>query len=193
MYVHGLGSGAYSRTFRDLSHRFPQFIWGMSEYSEDLAQNVRKIEQFAAKIQPSLIVASSMGALALLYAKVPEHCVKVLHNPALSLADCVRNTIGLGKHAYFCRRLDKKSVFELTELMCCDYEEFIATHSPELSCENYAIFAEHDELLGDQAAAEARNHLESKGFKVLIDSESGHRITAKTFEIIATEILNEKR
>lgn len=191
MYVHGLGSGAYSHTFRDLSLRFPQYIWGMSEYSEDLAANVKKIEQLAAKIQPSLIVASSMGALALLFAKVPEHTVKVLHNPALSLADSVRNTIGLGKHNYFCRRLDHKIEFELTEQMCCDYENFLATHEPQLSRENYAIFSEHDELLGDAATAAARNYVENFGFKVFTDAESGHRITPKSYEIIATEILAE--
>ena len=184
MYIHGLASGAYSQTFRELSHRLPQYVWGMSEFSEDLAANVAKIEKFAAQIQPSLIVASSMGALALLYAKVPAHTVKIVHNPALSLADCVRNVIGLGKHEYLCRRLDERKEFELTEQMCCDYEAFIASHDIELSCENYAIFSAHDEVLSDEAAARAREIVAAAGYKVYNSPENQHRLSTATLEII---------
>ena len=185
MYIHGLGSGAYSQIFRELSLRLPQYVWGMCEFGEDLAANVTKIEKFAAKIKPSLIVASSMGALALLYAKVPEHTVKIVHNPALSIADCVRNTIGLGEHEYFCRRLDKKKTFVLTEEMCQNYETYIASHTPLLSVANYAIFSAHDELLGDEAVARAKEFVSELGYEVLTDNDGEHHLSPSTLNIIA--------
>ena len=185
MYIHGLGSGAYSTTFRELTQRFDEYAWGMSEFGEDLAANVTKIEKFAAKIQPSLIIASSMGALALLYAKVPAHTVKVVHNPALSLADCVRNVIGLGKHKYFCRRLDRKTEFELTEQMCRNYEEYIASHQIIPAHKSYAIFSTHDELLGDNAAARAKEIVAAANFERHTSPEPQHHLSSATLDLIA--------
>lgn len=99
---------------------------------------------------PSLIVGTSMGGVTVLYANAPD-VVKIVCNLALSIADSVRNTIGLGQHKYFCDRINGKRTFELTEEMCLGYENYIATHTPLQGKENYAIFSAHDELLGDEA------------------------------------------
>ena len=167
-----------------MTERFPQFMWGLAEFGEDLAENVEHLNQLIAKVEPSLIVGTSMGGLTVLYADAPN-AVKIVHNPALSIADCVRNTIGLGEHPYKCRRLDRKTTFVLTEEMCQNYEAYIASHEIKLGRENYAIFSLKDELLGDDAFAQGHSTLTAAGFVAWVDPEGVHSLTPSTFEIIA--------
>lgn len=183
IYVHGLASGAYSLNFKKMTDRFSQFTWAMAEFGEDLAANVGHLNRLVAQLKPSLIVGTSMGGLALLYADAPD-AIKVVHNPALSIASCVRNTIALGEHPYKCRRLDKKTTFVLTEEMCHAYEAYIASHTPSLGRANYAIFSAHDELLGDDAAAHAQELVSAFGYEVLTDPEGAHSLTPSTIELI---------
>ena len=130
-----------------------------------------------------LIVGTSMGGLTTLYANAPE-TIKVICNPALSIADCVRHTIGLGEHEYFCERLDGEQIFELTEDMCLEYENYIANRTPLLGKENYAIFSAHDELLGDDASLIAQQVVSDAGYNVFIDPKGVHRITSSTIKFI---------
>ena len=189
IFVHGLASGAYSLNFKKMTEGFPQFIWAMAEFGEDIAANVEQLNRQIAKLKPSLIVGTSMGGLTVLYADAPN-AVKIVHNPALSIADCVRNIIGLGKHPYKCRRLDKKPSFVLTEEMCQAYEAYIASHTPSLGIVNYAIFSAHDELLGDEAAARAKEFVSELGYETVIDPEGAHSLTPSTFELI-TKIVED--
>ena len=191
IYVHGLASGAYSRTFRDISLRFPQFMWAMAEFGEDLAENVEHLNRLIAQLNPALIVGTSMGGLTVLYADAPE-AVKVAINPALSIADSVRHTIGLGKHPYFCERMNGATEFELTEEMCQQYEEYISSHKPTLGRGSYALFAEHDELLGDVASHYAQEYLAECGYNILIDPKGAHRIQKSTIELLANEIVDKE-
>ncbi|MBR5602749.1 MAG: hypothetical protein IKY27_11515 [Bacteroidales bacterium] len=138
---------------------------------------------------PSLIVGTSMGGLTVLYVNAPD-AVKIVCNPALSIADCVRNTIGLGQHEYFCERQDGKRTFELNEEMCVEWESYIASHKPLLAKKNYAIFSANDELLGNEAARIAQHLLSESGYNVYIDPKGVHRITSSTVKIIS-KIVNE--
>ena len=136
---------------------------------------------------PSLIVGTSMGGVTVLYANAPD-VVKIVCNPALSIADSVRNTIGLGQHEYFCDRINGKQTFELTEEMCLGYENFIAKHAPLLGRENYAIFSAHDELLGDEASLKAQQTVSETGYNVISDPKGRHRITSSTIKCIGNII-----
>ena len=191
IYVHGLASGANATTFDKLAKRFPQFIWMSTAFGEDLAENVKQLNEMIRSDYPQLIVGTSMGGLAVLYAEAPE-VVKVVCNPALSIADSVRHTIGLGKHPYFCERMNGVTEFELTEEMCQGYEAYIASHTPLLGKANYAVFAEHDELLGDEASAAAQKVLADNGYRVLIDPEGKHRMQSSTIKLIAKEIVDKE-
>jgi hypothetical protein len=111
--------------------------------------------------------------------------VKIVCNPALSIADSVRNSIGLGQHEYFCDRINGKQTFELSEEMCLGYENYIATHTPLQGNENYAIFSAHDELLGDEASLKAQHIVSDAGYSVSIDPEGVHRITSSTIKLIS--------
>lgn len=112
-------------------------------------------------------------------------------NPALSIADSVRHTIGLGEHPYFCRRLDGKTTFVLTEAMCQAYEAYIASHTPSSGRANYAVFAAHDELLGDDAAAAAQALLSKSGYRILVDPTGAHRLQPSTIDLLAEIIDTE--
>ena len=131
-----------------------------------------------------------MGGVTVLYANAPNS-VKIVCNPALSIADCVRNTIGLGQHDYFCERINRQQKFELTEEMCVGYENYIATHTPSLGKESYAVFSAYDELLGDEAASVTQQVVADAGYKVFSDPKGVHRITSSTIKIISSLVDKE--
>lgn len=191
IYVHGLASGANAATGKILSKRFNNFNWITTDFGEDLAANVRQLNEFIKEYKPQLIIGTSMGGLTLLYADAPD-AVKIAINPALSIADCVGNTIGLGRHKYFCKRLDGATEFELTEEMCKGYETYIAAHKPSLGKSSYAVFAAHDELLGDEASVVAQKIVGVCGYKVLVDPEGTHRIKPSTIDLIDNEIVSKE-
>ena len=191
IYVHGLASSANAATGKALSKRFNNFNWITTDFGEDLTANVRQLNECVKEHKPQLIVGTSMGGLTLLYADAPD-AVKIAINPALSIADCVRNTIGLGRHKYFCKRLDGATEFGLTEEMCKGYEAYIATHTPSLGRVSYAVFAIHDELLGDEASVVAQKIVGDCGYNVLVDSEGAHRIKPSTIDLIDNEIISKE-
>ena len=143
IYVHGLASGAAGTTFCSLARKFKHYRWITTDFGETIENNVKLLNSLITQERPSLIVGTSMGGLTVLFADAPE-VIKVVCNPALSIADCVRFKIGLGVHEYFCERIDGNPTFELTEVMCLNYEDYIAKHVPLLGKENYAIFSAHD-------------------------------------------------
>lgn len=183
IYVHGLASGAAGTTINSLARKLKPYRWITTDFGEDIATNVLILEYMISLEHPSLIVGTSMGGVTVLYANAPD-VVKIVCNPALSIADSVRNTIGLGQHEYFCDRINGKQTFELTEEMCLGYENYIATHTPLQGKENYAIFSAHDELLGDEASRTAQQVVSDAGYNVLIDPKGVHRITSSTIKLI---------
>lgn len=191
IYIHGLASGANAATGKTLSKRFDNFNWITTDFGEDLVANVRQLNECVQEHKPQLIIGTSMGGLTLLYTDAPD-AVKIAINPALSIADCVRNTIGLGRHKYFCKRLDGATEFELTEEMCEGCETYIAAHKPSLGKSSYAVFAAHDELLGDEASVVAQKIVGDCGYKVLVDPEGAHRIKPSTIDLIDNEIVSKE-
>ena len=184
IYVHGLASGAAGTTINSLARKLKQYRWITTDFGEDIATNVLILECMISLEHPSLIVGTSMGGVTVLYANAPN-VVKIVCNPALSIADSVRNTIGLGQHEYFCDRINGKQTFELLEEMCLGYDNYIATHTPLQGKENYAIFSAQDELLGDEASLKAQHIVSDAGYSVSIDPEGVHRITSSTIKLIS--------
>lgn len=184
---------AGSRGFFDydlMCRELDELFWASSDFSEDITSNVLILECMISLEHPSLIVGTSMGGVTVLYANAPD-VVKIVCNPALSIAESVRNTIGLGRHEYFCERINGKQTFELTEEMCLGYENYIATHTPLQGKENYAIFSAHDELLGDEASLKAQQVVSDAGYSVSIDPKGVHRITSSTIKLIGKIVYNE--
>ena len=184
IYVHGLASGAMGTTINSIARKLKQYRWITTDFGEDIASNVATLEYLVNEYKPALVIGTSMGGVTVLYANAPD-VVKIVCNPALSIADSVRNSIGLGQHEYFCDRINGKQTFELTEEMCLGYENYIATHTPLQGKENYAIFSAHDELLGDEASLKAQHIVSDAGYSVSIDPEGVHRITSSTIKLIS--------
>ena len=191
IYVHGLASGAAGTTFGTLARKLKQYRWITTDFAESIEDNVAMLNCMVEREHPTLIVGTSMGGLTVLYADAPE-AIKIVCNPALSIANCVRHTIGLGRHDYFCERIDGKQSFVLTEEMCFGYENYIANHTPSLGKVNYAIFSAHDELLGDEATRIAQQVVVDAGYEVSIDPKGVHRITSSTMRIIDRLINNTR-
>lgn len=183
IYVHGLASGAAGTTITSLARKLKRYRWITTDFGENIERNVELLNSMIRSERPALIVGTSLGGLTVLYADAPD-AVKVVCNPALSIADSVRHTIGLGWHDYFCERQDGVQSFELTEQMCSQYENYISRHAPLLGKESYAIFAAHDELLGDEASCAAQQAVAASGYTVLIDPKGVHRITSSTIKLI---------
>lgn len=183
IYVHGLASGAAGTTFGTLARKLKQYRWITTDFGECIEDNVEMLNRMIQQEGPALIVGTSMGGLTVLYADAPT-AIKIVCNPALSIADSVRHTIGLGRHDYFCERIDGRQSFELTEDMCVGYENYIASHRLSLGKESYAVFSAHDELLGDEAACIAQQIVSDVGYEVTIDPKGVHRITSSTMSII---------
>ena len=190
IYVHGLASGAAGTTINLLARKLKQYKWITTDFGENIASNVLMLEALIDKYKPSLVLGTSMGGVTVLFANALE-TIKIVCNPALSIADCVRNTNGVGLHEYFCNRIDGKQTFELTEDICLGYENYIASHTPLLGKESYAIFSAHDELLGDDASRIAQQIVSDVGYSVSIDPKGIHRITSSTIKIIS-EIFNKE-
>ena len=95
IYVHGLASGAAGTTINSLARKLKQYRWITTDFGEDIASNVAMLECLVNEYIPALVLGTSMGGVTVLYANVPD-VVKIVCNPALSIADSVRNTIGLG-------------------------------------------------------------------------------------------------
>lgn len=72
IYVHGLASGANAATGKALSKRFNNFNWITTDFGEDLAANVRQLNECIKEHKPQLIIGTSMGGLTLLYADAPD-------------------------------------------------------------------------------------------------------------------------
>ena len=191
IYVHGLASGAAGTTINSLARKFKQYRWITTDFGENIETNVAMLNCLICQENPELIVGTSMGGLTVLYADAPN-AIKVVCNPALSIADCVRHTIGLGKHNYFCERIDGIQSFELTNEMCCNYDNYIKTNTPLLGKENYAIFSAHDELLGDGASDAAQQVVSTVGYNVYIDTKGVHRMTSSTIKIIS-KLINKNQ
>ena len=189
IYVHGLGSGMAAQTFKTFQDIFPQFNWVSDDFGESIGRNVIMLNRMISIYNPKVIIGTSMGGVTVLYADAPN-AVKIVVNPALSIAHCVRHTIGLGRHPYFCPRKDGKQEFVLTENMCKSYQRYISQHTLICGAESYAIFAAHDELLGDEAALVAQQKVSDCGYNVVIDHKGRHRIEPSTIEIISQYIDN---
>ena len=187
IYVHGLASGMAAQTFKTFQDIFPQFNWVSDDFGESIGRNVIMLNRMISIYNPKVIIGTSMGGVTVLYADAPN-AIKIVVNPALSIAHCVRHTIGLGQHPYFCPRKDGKQEFVLTENMCKSYQRYLSQHTPLLGAESYAIFAAHDELLGDDAALIAQQKVADCGYNVVIDPQGRHRIEPSTIEIISQYI-----
>ena len=187
IYVHGLGSGAASTTVRTVRKIFSEYEWIAIEVNENPFESIAKINTTVSKFNPSLLMGTSLGGYYVFYADAP-HTTKMICNPALNIADLIRYKIGFGTYSYLVERQDDKTEFTLDEAVCRYFTEYESSHKAVNGIKNYALFAVHDELIGDTDMLDNMAMVFEYGYRLLLDSKGGHRLRAASLKLLHKEM-----
>ena len=187
IYVHGLGSGAASTTVRMVCEIFSEYEWMAIEVNENPFESVEKINATVSKFNPSLLMGTSLGGYYVFYADAPR-ATKVICNPAMNIAELIRSRIGFGTYPYLVERQDGKAEYTLDEAVCSRFTEFGRSHKAVSGTRNYALFATHDELIGDADMLDNMAMVFESGYRILLDSKGGHRLRAASLKLLQKEI-----
>ena len=187
IYVHGLGSGATSTTVRMVCKIFSEYEWIAIEVNENPFESVEKINATVSKFNPSLLMGTSLGGYYVFYADAPC-ATKVICNPAMNIAKLIRYKIGFGTYSYFVERQDGNTEYTLDEAVCRRFTEYESSHKVVNGTKNYALFAVHDELIGDADMLGNMALVFESGYQLLLDSKGGHRLRAAALNLLHREI-----
>ena len=187
IYVHGLGSGAASTTVRMVCEIFSEYEWMAIEVNENPFESVEKINATVSKFNPSLLMGTSLGGYYVFYADAPR-ATKVICNPAMNIAELIRYKIGFGTYSYFVERQDGNTEYTLDEAICRRFTEYESSHKVVNGTKNYALFAVHDELIGDADMHDNMAMVFESGYRLLLDSKGGHRLRAAALKLLHREI-----
>ena len=187
IYVHGLGSGAASTTVRTVRKVFSEYEWIAIEVNENPFESVEKINATISEFKPSLLIGTSLGGYYVFYADAPC-ATKVICNPAMNIAELIRSKIGFGTYSYFVERQDGKTEYTLDEAVCRHFMEYSKSHKAVNGTRNYALFAVHDELIGDAYMLENMATVFESGYRLLLDSKGGHRLRAASLKLLHEKI-----
>ena len=187
IYVHGLGSGAASTTVRMVCKIFSEYEWIALEVNENPFESIEKINATANKFNPSLLMGTSLGGYYVFYADAPC-ATKVICNPAMNIAELIRYKIGFGTYSYLVERQDDKTEYILDEAVCRCFTEYESSHKAVSGPKNYALFAVHDELIGDADMLDNMTMVFESGYRLLLDSKGGHRLRAASLKLLHKEI-----
>ena len=187
IYVHGLGSGAASTTVRMVCEIFSEYEWMAIEVNENPFESVEKINATVSKFNPSLLMGTSLGGYYVFYADAPR-ATKVICNPAMNIAELIRYKIGFGTYSYFVERQDGNTEYTLDEAICRRFTEYESSHKAVSGTKNYALFAVHDELIGDADMLDNMAMVFESGYRLLLDSKGGHRLRAAALKLLHREI-----
>ena len=167
IYVHGLGSGAASTTVRTVCKIFSEYEWIALEVNENPFESIEKINAVISEFNPSLLMGTSLGGYYVFY---------------------VRYKIGFGTYSYFVERQDGNTEYTLDEAVCGRFTEFESSHKAVCGTKNYALFAVHDELIGDADMLGNMALVFESGYQLLLDSKGGHRLRAAAMNLLHREI-----
>lgn len=187
IYVHGLGSGAASTTVRTVRKIFSEYEWIALEVNENPLESVAKINTAVSKFNPSLLMGTSLGGYYVFYADAPC-AAKVICNPAMNIAELICSKIGFGTYSYFVERQDGNTEYTLDEAVCRRFTEYESSHKAVSGTKNYALFAVHDELIGDADMLDSMTMVFESGYRLLLDSKGGHRLRAASLKLLHKEI-----
>ena len=187
IYVHGLGSGATSTTVRTVRKIFSEYEWIALEVNENPLESVAKINTAVSKFNPSLLMGTSLGGYYVFYADAPC-ATKVICNPAMNIEELICSKIGFGTYSYFIKRQDGKTEYTLNEEVCRHFAEYTQAHKAITGIRNYALFAVHDELIGDADMLDNMAMVFESGYRLLLDSKGGHRLRAASLKLLHKEI-----
>ena len=183
LYVHGLGSGARTRTMKQLPEYFPYFEWIAVEVAEDAGEAVEKIDLYVRQYHPEVLMGTSLGGFYIFYADAPD-AVKIICNPAMNIDELIRTKIGFGEHRYFVKRENGQKTYTLDEQVCQRFAEFRASHNPISGRANYAFFGDSDELIEVFGTLRNMAVVSEAGYRIFVEPGGGHRISETTLQLV---------
>ena len=157
LYLHGIGSGANSRTARELRKFFLDIEIIAPELPARPKDAVKFLsDHYALEDEIDLVIGTSLGGF---YALTLPMVKKLLINPALYADEDIRKALGLGSQRFLCERsdgeteyiIDEEFVSELTEIKRKIYEKDILRPDRidhNLVNETYALFGRKDGVVG---------------------------------------------
>ena len=187
IYVHGLGSGAASTTVRTVCKIFSEYEWIALEINENPFESIEKINAVISEFNPSLLMGTSLGGYYVFYADAPC-ATKVICNLAMNIAELIRSKIGFGTYSYLVERQDGNAEYILDETICRCFTEYESNHKAVSGIKNYAMFAMHDELIGDADMLDNMAMVFESSYRLLLDSKGGHRLRAASLKLLHKEI-----
>ena len=183
LYVHGLGSGARTRTMKQLPECLPYFEWIAVEVAEDAEEAVGKINRYVEQYRPEVLMGTSLGGFYIFYADAPD-AEKIICNPAMNIDELICTKIGFGEHRYFVKRENGQKTYILDEQVCQRFAEFRVSHNPISGRENYAFFGDNDELIGTVGTLKNMAVVSEAGYRIFVEPGGGHRIGESTLQLI---------
>ena len=78
--------------------------------------------------------------------------------------------------------------YTLDEAVCRRFTEYESSHKVVNGTKNYALFAVHDELIGDADMLGNMALVFESGYQLLLDSKGGHRLRAAAMNLLHREI-----
>lgn len=188
LYIHGLGSGKYSTTSGQMAKIIPELNWIPVEVGEDPYVAIEIINRHISRLNPAIVMGTSLGGLYTIYAKAP-YAIKIVCNPAINIEALISDKIGYGIYNYFVKRQDGQTQFVLDKTICDRFIEFKNNKSQLPGLVNFAIFSAHDELIGDHDSLDNMAKVFNYGYSILIDTESRHRLHESAIRLIRHTII----
>ena len=135
-------------------------------------------------------MGTSLGGYYVFYADA-LCATKVICNPAMNIAELIRSKIGFGTYSYFVERQDGKTQYTLDEAVCRRFAEYSKSHKAKNGTRNYALFATHDELIGDADMLDNMAMVFEYGYILLLDSKGEHRLRSASLKLLHEKITQE--
>jgi predicted esterase YcpF (UPF0227 family) len=148
MYVHGFASSAQSGTVGRLRETFPEADVVAFDLPVDPHEALALLKKKCDELQPDLILGTSMGGM---YTEQLCGFDRIVVNPALRIADTMREHNMMGKQTFLNPRQDGVQEFYVDKALVKAYREvseqrFVGL-TPEDERRVYGLFGDKDDLV----------------------------------------------
>lgn len=192
LYLHGIGSGAESRTPTELRKDFPEAEILAPELPvspKDIVELLKDKYWYDDEID--LVLGTSLGGF---FALTFPSTKRILVNPAMFADEDIEKGIGYGSQPFFCERsdgakeyiIDEGYISELKNIRNSIYNGLLTANKEHYLSNTYAIFGDKDELL---------DHFDD--FKELFDADKAkmisgeHRLSTEEIHTVLTPMIKQ--
>ena len=186
LYIHGLASGAKSKSGRLLKQYLTDYEWTLAEVDHHCEDSLSRLAETIETLQPDLVCGTSLGGFYTLCLADKIKGRMVLFNPVLNGREDIRQFVG--EVRYFCKRQNGDKTFVLTDKDCDNMrspqyvESQIITNRERI----YVFYSDHDEVLGFDSC---KNYITHFGNNAERTSLMGHSLSEDFIKHRLTEYI----